>query len=382
MRPVHVITVGDHYSPRTGSAIPTVVHGLSEHRPDGSPNPAVVVARGTYPDRYPSAEAIEYRPRKPLQVGPVGERHVDAGLSVLGLPRWAARRSWRATVASQSKWPPSVVLAHNAPQLIPLVDTGRHVPVLYAHNQLFGTYRPRESGSVLRDAAAVICVSNALADELRDRLPVLLHDRLRVVHNGVDVEAFRRSGPLERQGPLRVVFLGRMIPDKGADVLVAAVRKLARADIELTLVGSSGFSASDPLTPFESEIRRQLTAMVGRSSIRPFVPRHEVAALLQQADVAVVPSRWREPFALTVLEAMAAGAAVVASRIGGIPEALGGAGVLVDPGDDSALADAIEALADDESYRLRVARECLAQAQRSTWTAASARLSSVLRECT
>lgn len=53
--------------------------------------------------------------------------------------------------------------------------------------------------------------------------------------------------------------------------------------------------------------------------------------VLRTADVVVVPSRWAEPFALTALEGMAAGAAVVASDIGGIPEAVGTAGILVPP---------------------------------------------------
>lgn len=87
-RLIHVITPGDHFSPRTGSAIPTVVDGLSRATPSGQPRPAVLVARGTYPDRYDSADAIEYtRPRPHNR-----DRYVDAGLSRLGLPRVMARR--------------------------------------------------------------------------------------------------------------------------------------------------------------------------------------------------------------------------------------------------------------------------------------------------
>src|SRR5690606_35418111 len=59
-RLVHVITPGDHFSPRTGSAVPTVVDGLSRHARPDRPRPAVVVAAGTYPDRYDSAEVLEY----------------------------------------------------------------------------------------------------------------------------------------------------------------------------------------------------------------------------------------------------------------------------------------------------------------------------------
>lgn len=351
---------------------------MSAARPAAEPRPAVVIARGTYPDRYDSADPIEFEAVPQLRLGPVRQRHLDAGLSLLGMPRWGARRWLAASVAAQAEWPGSFVIGHNMPELIPSVNARRHVPVLYAHNDLLRTYRRSEAGRVLADVRAIVCVSDALAERFLDKLPASIRDRVKVVHNGVDAAAFRRSGPLERQGPLRVLFVGRMIPDKGADVLVAAVRRLDRADIDLTLVGSSGFSTEDALTPFERSIREEISGLGDRARVLPFVPRAEVASLLQAADVAVVPSRWPEPFALTVLEGMAAGAAVIGSEIGGIPETLRGPGVLVKPGSVEGLAAALETMADDEKYRLSVARSCLAHAESHDWARASALLHSTL----
>lgn len=378
MRLVHVITPGDHFSPLTGSAIPTVVHGLCASLPEGQPRPVVVVARSTYAERYASADITEYEQRRPWRVGALNERHLDGALSLVGLPRWGSRRLWAAAVEGQADWDPAIILAHNAPQLIPVVDHHRHRAVLYAHNQLLRSYRRAEARRVLASAAAIVCVSDALAGELSDRLPPGLRPLLRVVRNGVDVDAFRRRTPLERVGPLRVVFVGRMIPDKGADVLVEAVKRLGRPDIDLTLVGSSGFSATDPLSPYERAVRESLVELGGRARVRAFVPRAEVAAVLQQADVAVVPSRWPDPCPLSVLEGMAAGAAVVGSEIGGIPETVRGVGVLVPPGDVAALADALDGLASDESHRQRVARACLAHAETHSWARVSAQLHSTL----
>lgn len=385
-RHVHVITPGDHYSPRTGSAIPTVVHGLCGSTPAGEPRPAVVVRRDTYPDRYDSADIIEYDGARPLPLGPRSARYLDGGLGSLGLPRVSARHDFAATVRDQGSWEPSIVLAHNAPQLVPLIDSHRHVPVLYAHNQLLRTYRSRESRRVLSRVAAIICVSEALAEQTAAFLPRSLRDRLRVVHNGVDVEAFRREGatPAEREtapagsGPLHVVFVGRMIPDKGADVLVDALVRLDRPDIRLTLVGSSGFSASDPLTPYEREVRAGAATLGDRVDIRPFAPRREVSRLLQGADVVVVPSRWPEPFALTVLEGMAAGAAVIGSDIGGIPESVRGVGILVPPGDSAGLAEALEGLTDDRALLARTAQACLRYARAHDWSTAAAALRQAL----
>lgn len=380
-RLVHVITPGDHYSPSTGSAVPTVVHGLSRAPRAGQPRPAVAVARGTYADRYDSADIIEYDAARPLTLPrPLTERQIDGALSLVGLPRWSARRSLAATLAGQGDWPSSVVLMHNAPQGVPVVNVNRHAAVLYAHNQLFATYRRREADRVLSRAAAIICVSQSLADQTAARLTPRRRGLIKVVRNGVDAAGFARSTPLERDGALKVVFVGRMIPTKGADVLVEAVRSLGRPDVHLTLIGSSGFSATDPLTEYERGVRSAAATVPDGVTIRPFIPRAEVVEVLQHADVVVVPSVWPDPCPLTVLEGMAAGAALVASDIGGIPESVAGAGILVRPGDPVDLAAALESLADDEDLLRKTAAAGEAFAREHDWAWANDRLTAALMD--
>ncbi len=373
---VHVLTPGDHFSPRTGSAVPTVVDGLCAAVPaDGRPVPRVVVARGTYPDRYPSAQAVEYDPAPPR----AADRYLDAAAGRLGLPRPGARRTWGATLAGQRTWPGSVVLAHNAAPLVPLV-ADRHQVVLYAHNQLLRTYTRREAGRVLGRAAAICAVSEDLAEQLGTYLPPSLAQRLRVVRNGVDTDRFTPRADPGRTGPLRVTFVGRMIRDKGADVLLDAVALLGRADIEVTVVGSQNFDAAAELSPFERAVHDRAAEIGDRVRLRPFVPRAQVPDVFRAADVVVVPSRWAEPFALTVLEGMACGVPVVASRIGGIPEVMGPAGVLVRPDDPADLAAALAALADDETLRRSLGAGCRTWALAHDWHASRRALDAVLAE--
>ena len=378
MRHVHLITPGDHFSARTGSAIPTVVHGLCAATPEADPVPAVLVARGTYPDRYPSAEAIEY----PLRPARRTDRYVDPALGRIGLGRPGARRVLTPALAAQHGWDASVVLAHNLPQAVALVDVARHVPVLYAHNDLLRTYSTAEAGAALDPAAAIVCVSGSLADATAAQLPPALHDRVVVVGNGVDVDAFRCHPRPDRE-TLRVVFVGRVIPDKGPDVLVDAVVRLGRADVELVVVGSNGFAADAPLTTYERDLRRRAAGPAGGTiTFRPFLDRAAVRSVLETADVVVVPSRWSEPCGLTVLEGMAAGAAVIASDVGGIPETAGGAGVLVPPGDPAALAAALEAFADDRLLLARTAQLGRQHAELNSWAVARTRLTHVLHQLT
>jgi glycosyltransferase involved in cell wall biosynthesis len=152
--------------------------------------------------------------------------------------------------------------------------------------------------------------------------------------------------------------------------------------MRLTLVGSRGFTATDPPSRYERTVRRRAAALGSRVSIRPFLPPAEVAHILASSDVLVVPSRWPEPFALTVREGQAAGMAVVAADVGGIPEALGPAGVLVPPDDPRALADVLAGLADDERWLRRLGASARAFAVEHDWSAASTALGRAVAELT
>lgn len=373
---VHIITPGDHFSPSTGSAIPTVVHGLASATPDHEPRTRVAVARGTYMDRYPTADVLEYEPAAARRL----DRYADLISAGVRLPRRGARRMLGAALASQSTWPPSVILAHNAPQVVPLVDTRLHVPVLYAHNELLRTYSHRESAATLAAAPVIACVSDFLAERTAQRLPVSLRGRVATVPNGVDITFFRPDPGRTAGQSVHVVYVGRMFPDKGPDVLVDAIARLRRPDLHATLMGTVNFAPGAPISPYERRLRRMAAPLGDRVKWLPFQPRHDVAAVLRSADVVVVPSRWAEPFALTVLEGMASGAAVVATRTGGIPEAAGDAAILVSPGDPVALAEALEWLTDDRTALKRLRASARKHALANDWASSRRRLDAVLKE--
>lgn len=363
-RLVHLITPGDHYSPLTGSAIPTVVHGLASATPPDAPRPAVLVARGTMAERYPSAECLEYDAAAARPV----DRYLDLAAGRLGLPRPGIRRSFAAALAGQDGWPDGFVLAHNAPGAVPLV-AARHQAVLYAHNQVLRTYGRREATRVLSPAAAIVCVSDYLAEDTARLLPRALRGRVHAVRNGVDAALF--AGPRSVSEALRVTFVGRVIPDKGPHVLLEAVRRLDRPDVEVTIVGRQGFAADAPLTAYEQQLRTGAAQVRSPVRFASFVPRTRLPEILRATDVLVVPSVWPEPFGLTALEGMAAGAAVIASDIGGVPEAIGSAGVLVPPGDAPGLADAIAHFADDRAALGETAARGRRHAEASSWERAS-----------
>ncbi|MRX43676.1 glycosyltransferase family 4 protein [Agromyces kandeliae] len=384
MRPViHAITPGDHFSPRTGSAIPTVVHGLAgaaARDPDPVPQ-SVLIDRSTMTPRYDSAAAIEYDRGPWLRRN---DRARDLVRGRLGLTRAASARFHGSSADVLREIEPSFVLAHNAPVLPGLLRDTPHRVVLYAHNDVLRSYTRREARRALGDVAGIISVSHALAAQLRDSLPSSLAERIHVVGNGVDVERFHpdgdpdgRSGP-DTARPLRVAFVGRVIREKGPDVLLRAARRLARPDVEFVVVGSHGFARDAVLSGYEQELRRLAEESGARVRFEPFVDREALPRLLRELDVFVVPSRWPDPCPLTAGEGMASGVPVIASRIGGLPEVVGDAGILVPPDDPDALATAIGRLADDPAERIRRAEASRTHAMAHDWTWAWSNLRSVL----
>ncbi len=378
---LHAITPGDHFSPRTGSAIPTVVDGLTRASA-GEAAPfrhVVVLDRSTMRPRYPSALVIEYtgEPRVSRL-----ERYRDLVSGRLALPRSGIARYYGPVAAAIRDHGSGVVVAHNAPILPWMLRDSAQPTILFIHNELLRTYSRAEATTVLGRADRIVCVSPWLAERTASRLPSRVADRVRVVPNGVDTERFHPADPDgdgAEQGPLRVLFVGRTIELKGPDVLVSAVAMLDRDDIELRIVGSHGFARGFPLTPYELRLRQFASGNPG-ITFEPFVDRDALPAVYAGADVLVVPSVRSEASGLTAGEGMASGLAVIASRVGGLPSVIGDAGLVVPPNDPGALAAAIAGLADDRE-RLRAVKDAARErALTHDWAWAWSHFRAVLEE--
>lgn len=148
-------------------------------------------------------------------------------------------------------------------------------------------------------------------------------------------KAPRREGPGEY-----FLFLGRLSPEKGLDTLLASWRDIPAP---LVVVGDG---------PDERRLRREAPANV---ELRGLVPPAEIPSIIAGARALVVPSRWYEGSPRSIVEAYAGGVPVIASAIGALPEVVEDerSGLLVEPGDEAALAGAARRLLDDrESERL------------------------------
>jgi glycosyltransferase involved in cell wall biosynthesis len=196
---------------------------------------------------------------------------------------------------------------------------------------------------------------------------------IHTVLNGVDTEAFfpRENYLTSRSDdPIRVLLLGRIDPNKGFHRALEALERAHEDGLsfEVALAGPLVSWGGDSRR-YLGQLTRQLETLGGRY-LGP-VSRDAVPALVRGYDVMIVPSLSPEPFGLVALEAMASGVAVIASNRGGLPEACGGAGVLVNPDDTQDLASAIRQLCQPGAL-MAAKRAAVERARARTWDHAAA----------
>jgi len=209
-----------------------------------------------------------------------------------------------------------------------------------------------------RDADFFIAVSGYFAAVMRKRLD-LPAERLRVVHNGIAPDGY---GPAPcPPDPPAIGFLERACPEKGLDILADAFLRLREreefAAARLRVAG--GMGAAD--RPFVRSIRKRLARRGAGHSVEflPNLDRPARQEFLRSLSVLSVPARHSEAFGMYVLEALASAVPVVLPRHGAFPELVEttGGGVLYEPNEPGALADALGALLADRGGAAHLARQ-------------------------
>jgi glycosyltransferase involved in cell wall biosynthesis len=330
----------------------------------------VLVVTTSYPrtrDDVPGAfvrDAVEHLRAAGLEVevvSPASFRHYGLafGDGIVGNIR---RRPWRALLvplflfsyaraARKAARGADLVHAHWLPSVLPALATGKPFVV-----QLWGTdvelarrVRPL-ARALLRRARLVLCASEALAEAARS----LGARDVRIVPSGVEIPAVVG----EPDEPPHVLYVGRLSEEKGVLELLAATDGLPRV-----IVG-------------DGSLRDRVPDAVG------FVPPSELGPYFERAAVVVCPSR-REGYGVVAREAMAYGRPVVATAVGGLPDAVedGVTGVLVPPRDVAVLRRAIEELLQDRELRRRLGSDARERARgRFSWSASTAATLAVYRD--
>jgi glycosyltransferase involved in cell wall biosynthesis len=265
-------------------------------------------------------------------------------------------------------------LFHGLNQRLPRRRFRRQVTTFHDLFVLSGEYSTAEFrerfARQAREAAAgsdlIIAVSAFTAGQVESYLG-LPRARIRVIHHGL----IPRAVP----GVVRekvVLCVGAVQRRKNQAGLVRAFRALPEG-WTLVLAGSRGYDAEETLRAIAE------SPCAGRIQVTGYVSDAEIARWYGRASIFAFPS-FDEGFGMPVIEAMAAGVPVIAGNRAALPEVAGDAAVLVDPGDDEALAGALELVAGDEGLREGLVARGKARAAEFTWAEAVRRTAGVYRE--
>jgi glycosyltransferase involved in cell wall biosynthesis len=350
---------------------------------------------------------------------------LDVGTGILDLsPPYfstgAFHREYASDVAQElGRDPPDVIHVQTYAQFIP--HFRRAAPkariVFQVHDELLTRVATPALEERIAMADAIVTCSDYVTQKWRVRFPAKAA-HIETIGNGVDLERFRP--PDSPASARRVLYVGRVSPEKGVHVLVEAFERVLSEvpDAELTLVGPAGLLPwsqvsllkDDPhmagLQPFYGDgvfdridkqivhardsytnavTARVLAATRARIRMLGAVSYDEVPRLYHESTVLAVPSLVNEPFGLPIAEAMASALPVVASRCGGIPELVrdGETGWLVERGDVAALARTLRGALTEPAALSGMRHAARSQAEATFgWQLASARLARTYEELT
>ena len=368
----HLAYVFSEYSSGTGSAMSTKIHAQARaHEAMGGRSYVVVSDRRRHD--YAEGTLVRYSSARPTtrEWFTDRERRMDAACGlVLGRRPFTARFHREALDAVPDDAKALVIYNQAGAVTSRLARRFGGKIVLHLGNDVFRSWRAAEIRKVIERTHVTVAVSDHLVGTVADRLghrPENLH----VLRNGVDTDCFRpEAHPPSRAGmPPTILFVGNVVPHKGAHHLLAAARLLGdrTRQFRVRIVGSSGLRPAEGLSDYERELRQAATPLGDLVEFTPFVDRHALPSVYAEADVFCMPVDWQEPAGQVVTEAMASGLPVVSARSGGIPEYLGPEGVYVDPRRPDRLAEALHDLVTDPGERARRGRALRRRAESMTW---------------
>jgi len=196
--------------------------------------------------------------------------------------------------------------------------------------------------SWLKRARSVIAVSDSVRQKCWPSATV--------IGNPYRAELFKIDKEVSRNR--NFVFLGRLVSDKGADLAIRAIHQLSLMDLDpdhltLTIIGDG---------PERGELTRMVNSlgMTSKVTFAGILKGSALVSSLNQHKYLLVPSVWEEPFGNVVLEGMACGCIPIVSEGGGLPEAVGNAGLVFSRGDVKSLTNCILNLLKDEVLQNRL----------------------------
>ena len=266
-----------------------------------------------------------------------------------------------------------IVIVHHAAPLMYLylnfvkkMQKNNIKTIVYAHGNAVDMYHVHEKGwqirklilqSAIKCADQIISISESVKNSLINCVRKSGY-KITVIYNGVDLNRFENVQPHSFSTPVKFIYVGRLIKEKGVQVTLQVLSKLSD-DLPWTfcIVGDG---------PYKSELEKISNKYGLEEKVQFLGTRNDVPQLLQSADIFIHLPIWEEGFGIAVVEAMAAGLVCICGRSGAMPEIItdGKDGFLMDKDSEKQLANSLERifkLADEDKKKIQM------NAQKRSW---------------
>ena len=230
-----------------------------------------------------------------------------------------------------NKDPKQLIEVHNRPYLVNYIKKKIKIcPVsLFLHNnpkEMKGSKSIEDRAILLSHCSAIFCVSEFIKNEFIEGLTDNLH-KVFVLYNGVERKISKFPNKKKE-----VLFVGRLVYDKGVDLYVDVISSIASqfSDWKFNLIGSHKLGEKENKNSFAYKVSKKFEKIGRQAKYYGFKDYSFVENKMRSSSIIIIPSRWQEPFGLVAAEAMSNGIAIIASNVGGLPEIIKTNGILID----------------------------------------------------
>ena len=206
-------------------------------------------------------------------------------------------------------------------------------------NQINNNYICTSSSqaSEIKEASSLIITCSDFLNRQADMVECSKATPIVTVHNGIDIKRFAEAKPISRSvlgmtdDDYVIFYSGRLTKEKGILELIQAFKQIKSIpNLKLVIAGASFYGKDSIRTRYMLQLQQEAEDIKEKVVFTGFVDYSDMPSYLKTANIVVIPSLWEEPFGLTVLEAMAAGIPLIATRCGGIPEVCEGVSILIE----------------------------------------------------
>ena len=219
---------------------------------------------------------------------------------------------------------------HNRPYLIEQIAKNSNFPItLFLHNDpqtMKGSKSVKDRQNILEKCEAVFCVSEFIKNKFLEGISIKT-EKIYVLYNGVDRKI--KKFPKKKK---EILFVGRLVSEKGADLYVQTLRSIASTfpDWKFGLIGSFRLGEHKNTNSYAHRVIKSYKEIGSQAIFYGFKNHKFVEEKMKTSSIIVIPSIWEEPFGLVAAEAMSNGISIIASKVGGMPEIIGDNGVLIE----------------------------------------------------